>query len=258
MIENPIHKVLSVFRTFDVRCLLMGGQACVFYGGAEFSRDTDVALLAERDNLERLRRALSELRAETIAVPPLEIGYLLRGHAVHFRCAHPEAQGLRIDAMSVLRGLPAFPVLWERRSTVRISEDMAFDLMSLPDLVQAKKTQRDKDWPMIRRLVEADYVSAEEPPSLERVRFWFRESRTPSMLIELAGRYPDIVRTLREERSALAGLPNVAEPEVTTRLRKEEDEIRALDRAYWLPLRKELEALRRTARSAKAEPGAGP
>jgi hypothetical protein len=28
-----------------VRALLMGGQACVFYGGAEFSRDTDLLIL---------------------------------------------------------------------------------------------------------------------------------------------------------------------------------------------------------------------
>jgi hypothetical protein len=30
-----------------VRALLMGGQACVFYGAAEFSRDTDLAILAD-------------------------------------------------------------------------------------------------------------------------------------------------------------------------------------------------------------------
>jgi hypothetical protein len=31
--------------------------------------------------------------------------------------------------------------------------------MGLPDLVQAKKTQPDKDWPMIRRLVEVNYFA---------------------------------------------------------------------------------------------------
>ena len=36
-----------------VRCLLMGGQACVFYGAAEFSRDSDFAILAEPDGLFR-------------------------------------------------------------------------------------------------------------------------------------------------------------------------------------------------------------
>ena len=29
-------------RAHRVRALLMGGQACVFYGAAEFSRDTDL------------------------------------------------------------------------------------------------------------------------------------------------------------------------------------------------------------------------
>jgi hypothetical protein len=28
----------------QVQCLLMGGQACVFYGAAEFSRDSDFAI----------------------------------------------------------------------------------------------------------------------------------------------------------------------------------------------------------------------
>ncbi len=59
-------------RKHRVKCLLMGGQACVLYGAAEFSRDTDFAVLASEANLQRLRNALEELRAETIAVPPLE------------------------------------------------------------------------------------------------------------------------------------------------------------------------------------------
>ena len=31
-----------------VRALPMGGQACVFYGAAEFSRDTDLLILCRR------------------------------------------------------------------------------------------------------------------------------------------------------------------------------------------------------------------
>ena len=52
LIPSPIHKVLSTFQSFGVRALLMGGQACVFHGGAEFSRDTDFALHADDANLE--------------------------------------------------------------------------------------------------------------------------------------------------------------------------------------------------------------
>jgi len=47
LIPNPIRKVLSSMRAHRVRALLMGGQACVFYGAAEFSRDTDLAIVAD-------------------------------------------------------------------------------------------------------------------------------------------------------------------------------------------------------------------
>jgi len=33
LIPKPIHKVLSTFSENRVRYLLMGGQACVLYGG---------------------------------------------------------------------------------------------------------------------------------------------------------------------------------------------------------------------------------
>jgi hypothetical protein len=33
----------------------MGGQACVFYGAAEFSRDLDLLILSDADNLSRIR-----------------------------------------------------------------------------------------------------------------------------------------------------------------------------------------------------------
>ena len=36
----------------------MGGQACVFYGAAQFSKDVDLALLASEENFSRLRAAL--------------------------------------------------------------------------------------------------------------------------------------------------------------------------------------------------------
>ena len=42
MIPNPILKVLSTLSCHMVRHLLIGGQACVLYGAAEFSRDCDL------------------------------------------------------------------------------------------------------------------------------------------------------------------------------------------------------------------------
>ena len=35
--------------------MLMGGQACVFYGAAQFSKDIDFILLADTENFARLK-----------------------------------------------------------------------------------------------------------------------------------------------------------------------------------------------------------
>ena len=64
MIPTPILTVLSTFRKNGVQALLMGGQACVFYGAAQVSKDVDLALLAEPANIARLRRELESMRLE--------------------------------------------------------------------------------------------------------------------------------------------------------------------------------------------------
>src|SRR2546426_5149410 len=130
-----------------VQALLMGGQACVFYGAAEFSRDIDLAILADASNLARLQSALNELNAETVYVPSLSAEHLERGHAVHFRCRHPQAMNLRVDLMAKMRGVAPLSELWERRAQLADADGLIYELLALPDLVQAKKTQRDKDWP---------------------------------------------------------------------------------------------------------------
>ena len=196
MIPNPIRKVLSSMHAHRVRALLMGGQACVFYGAAEFSRDTDFAILADPRNLARLRGALKDLRAGVIAVPPFEARFLRRGHAIHFRCQHPEALGVRIDVMSRMRGVDPFPKLWARRTTIELPDGTLCDLLALPDLVRAKKTQRDKDWPMLRRLLEAHFFQNRTKPTTDQVRFWLRELRTPELLIEVAQAHPRILSRL--------------------------------------------------------------
>ena len=223
----------------------MGGQACVFYGAAEFSRDTDILLLAEPENLDRLSQALADLRADCIAVPPFSADYLNRGHAVHFRCRHPEADGMRIDVMSVLRGVDTFEDLWQRRTTVEISPSEQYDLVSLGDLVQAKKTQRDKDWPMIRRLVEAHKVRNGENPTRVQIDFWMRESRSVSDLLELANEYPAILAENATCRPLLALAAKGDEEGLAAALTDEQEQQRREDREYWDPLKAELAELRR-------------
>jgi hypothetical protein len=241
---SPILKVLSTIRRNGVRSLLMGGQACVLYGGAEFSRDTDILVVADPANLARLQAAVDELQADVIAVPPFEGRFLDAGHAVHFRCRNPEAAGLRLDVMAKLRGLPDFKTLWDRRTTVE-TPAVAVDLLSLPDLVTAKKTQRDKDWPMIARLVEAHYARHSQAPDDTMRDFWLRELRSPSLLIEVARGAPQASERLQALRPLLAHAAAGNAPRLVAALRVEEEAEREADRRHWEPLKRQLEQLRR-------------
>ncbi len=227
----------------------MGGQACVFYGAAQFSKDVDLALLASEENFSRLRAALADLNAKRIAVPPFEPALLARGHAAHFRCQGGEADGLRVDVMTRLRDLPDFAVLWARRTTIQDTNGETFELLSVEDLVQAKKTQREKDWPIIDALVEAHYRAFGDEPTPERVRFWLGESRTPERLIRLAHRFPNEARAQTTRRPllqlAVAGAGEALRAALDAEARAEQ----AKDRAYWAPLKTELEAFRRAERA---------
>jgi hypothetical protein len=231
-------------RKHRVRALLMGGQACVFYGAAEFSRDTDFAILADSKNLARLGKALAELKAENIAVPAFELKHLKGGHAIHFRCQHPEALRMRVDVMSKMRGVDSFSKLWKRRTSIELPDGTRCDLLALADLVQAKKTQRDKDWPMIRRLVEAHYFQNRSKPNAAQISFWLLELRTPQLLCNVAQAYPDTCKKLALKRPLLRRALARKLPRLDEDMLTEEREIRAADRAYWEPLLRELERLR--------------
>jgi hypothetical protein len=223
----------------------MGGQACVFYGAAEFSRDTDIAVLAERENLDRILSAMADLSAEVIAVPQFNVEFLKRGHAVHFRCNHPDALGMRVDIMSVMRNVDSFKKLWERRTSIKTDEG-SYDLISLPDLVLAKKTQKDKDWPMIRRLVEANYFENKNRPLKNHVRFWLKELRTAELLVEIADKYKSQIPALIKDRSLLNLVFSNSLKNLEKALIEEEFSEREKDREYWSPLKEELEKMRRS------------
>lgn len=244
MILSPIHKALLIFRNCNVRFLLMGGQACILYGGAEFSRDIDFSIGVDAGNLAAVKKALTVLDAETVFVPELNEQVLSRGHACHFRCRSEGVEGLRIDLMAKMRGCSDFEELWKRRSIVELPEIGAIGLLSLSDLIQAKKTQREKDWPMIRRLIETDIAQNSLNPDMGKIDLWFRECRTPVLLVQLAAQYMEVYKKTTTSRPLLTAALERNMEKLESLLQKEEMDEKIKDREYWLPLRKELEQWR--------------
>ena len=250
MIPTPIRQVLFTIQKHQVQALLMGGQACVFYGAAQFSKDIDFLILAEEENFEGLHAALGELNAVRIAIPRFDPHLLDRGHAVHYRCKAAGVESLRVDVMTKLRDLPDFYELWERRTTITESDGQEIHLLSVPDLVNAKKTQRLKDWPMISALVEGHYEQHASEPNPQRIDFWLRESRTEDRLLDLAVRFPTEAAAILPARPLLSlaitpDLPRLREA-LDAEVRAEQEK----DRIYWAPLKREMEEFRRAERES--------
>ena len=145
--------------------------------------------------------------------------------------------------MSSLRGVAGFEELWARRSTIEVA-GQPIDLLAMEDLVRAKKTQRDKDWPMIRRLVEQNYFGRSGGGTKEQVQFWLRELRTPELLVEVAGAHAELARAEAAFRPAVQAARLARPDDVREALEIEEREERRKDRDYWAPLRRELEEFR--------------
>lgn len=244
MTLSPILRVLSTFRKEKVKSLLIGGQACIVYGAAEFSRDSDFVVLASGGNLSALNRALKLLKAAPVYFPDLSLHALLKGHAVHFRCGAPGVRDLRVDIMAKLKGCAPFPELWSRRNSVKVPGLGAINIIALEDLVQSKKTQRDKDWLMLGRLVENDVFTHNGAGPASRVRWWLIESRAPETLASLCAAHPEQARKVMALRPLLREAVNGNLKRLSALLKKEETAERVKDTVYWAPLKKELERLR--------------
>ncbi len=101
---------------------------------------------------------------------------------------------------------------------------------------------------MLRRLLETHIVQHQADPNPARIRFWLEECRSPTRLMELAKRYPDEAAQLVATRRLLSLAVRQQELPLAEELAGEEQREREADRAYWAPLKAELERLRHARR----------
>ena len=98
---------------------------------------------------------------------------------------------------------------------------------------------------MIRRLVDASYAAARDTAVTDaQVAFWLAELRSPAFLVDIVERFPDAAA--RSSRAAVHAATQGLDLDVL--LAAEQAAIMVEDKAYWVPLRQELEQLRFEAR----------
>lgn len=97
-------------------------------------------------------------------------------------------------------------------------------------------------------------MSPEERPSPSpaQVEFWLRELRTPEIVLEVVSRFPAEARLAAPLRPAVEAALRQDRSGIEQSLAVEEAQERQADRAYWEPLRQELERQTRKAASSIA------
>ena len=157
-----------------------------------------------------------------------------------------------------MRGVAPFADLWQRHTTAVLDGSVEVNMLGLADLIQAKKTQRDKDWIMIRKLLARHYRVSQREPTNEPVAFWLREGRTSQMLRVVANPdesrdeatvgFPDAAKMTVGQRPLIAFALSGDIGRLNKELAAEERAERQADRTYWAPLKAELQQLRHARR----------
>src|SRR5438445_564279 len=95
-------------RRHQVQALLMGGQACVFYGAVPFSKDVDLTILADADTRQRpllahaIQGDMEPLRAALDA--EVRAGAILR--LLYWEPLRREIEGFRREEHKVAQAQP--------------------------------------------------------------------------------------------------------------------------------------------------------
>ena len=182
---------------YGVRWLLVSGQATILYGAATFSEDIDLWVEPTETNLQRFLDALRASHARYYKLtPPVTAAHAAQYHAFHFVLPEDPGGEVFLDVMGLpprvkafdqaLMASRTFDTPWGRLPTVGI-----------PDLVELKKTQRPRDYPIISRLALAW--------SDERGRDY--SSKDAKWILDNMFSLPELIRLLADHPTISSSLP---------------------------------------------------
>ena len=249
--------ISSFFRHLDahrVEWLLISGQATILYGAATFSEDVDLWVKPEPDNFERFLRALRANQARYYKLTPaFTVEAAVRHHGFHFVVPAIDAgTDLYLDVMGYPPRVGGFEAA---RSNAR---DFAtpwglLHAVGIQELVELKKTQRPRDYPIISRLVLA-FMQDRAPKWTTEDLEWARDHIfTLPELTRWIAEYPAVQRVLQprsvlqraaEQLQRTGELDPQLEDELDDWFEQQMAPSRKADRHFWRPVIAELKALR--------------
>ncbi|RCK80801.1 MAG: hypothetical protein OZSIB_2689 [Candidatus Ozemobacter sibiricus] len=179
------------FNTGRFRAILSGGQAVVMHRLAMMSKDGDWILREDDEACQHVLNVLQEYGATYRFGAPLHPRWLVAGWSSHLEFVHT---GLRVRTDFLTRPPRLSPERVEAMWARAYSSEIPF--LEVVDLIETKKTNREKDYAVIGELARL-LVAPEEI---------LLHSRSARDLAAVAKAHPDLVARLLSRRPMLAAL----------------------------------------------------
>jgi len=250
---GPFGAVLAAFNRHGVQYIVIGGQAAIAYGAAQFTRDADFWVNPTKTNLVRLRQALKELKTTLRFLPPLRLSYLKKGHGIHFRFKYDDREFL-IDILGKAPRVSGFTAALKEAERIDW-HGLSVPILDIRRLLATKKTDRERDYLAIQSLAEIVFEQAKRDEIIrETAMFWLiEESRTPQHLQIISREWKG-----GKQASLISGRPAAILAaqgkrlsEIQKTLDLEKDRLKKANREYWRPLVAELRQLKRRTHTSR-------
>ncbi len=186
--------IASFFRHLEehgVRWLLISGQATILYGAATFSEDVDLWVAPSEQNFDRFKAALRQSQARYYKLTPaLTVAHAVDRHGFHFVVPSPE-DGLEIflDVMGCPPRVGGFDAAFAASRDIETRWGN-LHTVGIKELVELKKTQRPKDYPIISRLALAWFDERAADPTTEDLEWVFENLFSLPELVRLCIDHP--------------------------------------------------------------------
>jgi hypothetical protein len=189
MMQNNIYiKLTRAFNQGKVRTVICSGQAAVMHRLTIMSKDGDWIVREDEESLNHIMEVLSSFQARYRFGAPFDIRWMKGGWSSHFEFRSVE---MRVRTDFFTRPPRISPVELKRLWSEHDSSDLPF--VSLKDLAELKKTNREKDYVVIGEIARL----CKDPK--EQLLY----SRSALDIIKLAEKYPEMVMEEAKQRPLL-------------------------------------------------------